>query len=328
MMKYSKNELVKMYEQLVLGRKYEEKILSYLVQGKLQGFFHLAIGQEAVGVGAVNALGPNDYLVPTHRFHPGLVNKLDIKKLTAELLGKSTGYNKGKAFTFHISSKKEKVLPVNGMLGAGIPEAVGYAWALKMDKKDSVVLCVLGDGAASEGNVHEGMNIAAILNVPIVFFIENNGWAVSNPVREQTKVENLSVRGTAYNIPGITVDGNDVLIVRGALEDAIAKARKGQPGIVEAKTYRWRGHFEGDPALYRDPREVETAMKDCPVKRMETLLLEQQMITPKEIEETGAQVQQTINEAFAYAESCPLPTVEETLDYDQVYATNLGGDLW
>jgi TPP-dependent pyruvate/acetoin dehydrogenase alpha subunit len=325
-MKYSKTELLKFYEQLVLGRKYEEKIITFLGQGKLQGFFHLGIGQEAAQVGVINALGTNDYLVPTHRFHPGLANKLDLKKLTAELFGKSTGYNRGKAFTFHISSKEDKVLPVNGMLGAGIPEAVGYAWALKQDKEDAAVVCVLGDGAASEGNVHEGMNIAAILNVPIVFYIENNGWAISNPVNEQTKVENLSVRGIAYGIPGITIDGNDVIKVRETVEDAIAKAKKGQPSIVEAKTYRWRGHFEGDPCPYRDKDEHEEAIKDDCIKRMEKLLLEQG-VADNQFEEIAERVQKKVDEAFDYAEKAPMPTVEETLDFDQVYATNLGGDL-
>ncbi len=325
-MNYSKNELLGFYEQLVQGRRYEEKILGYVNEGKLQGFFHLGIGQEAAQVGVVNALGHNDYLVPTHRFHPGLANKLDLKTLTAELLGRSNGYNKGKAFTFHISSKKERLLPVNGMLGAGIPEAVGYAWALKMDEKDAAVVCVLGDGTTSEGNVHEGMNIAAILDAPIVFFIENNGWAISNPVSEQTKIEDLSTRAIAYGMPGVTIDGNDVITVKETLEKALAEARKGRPSIVEAKTYRWRGHFEGDPGFYRDPQEHEEAMKDDCIKRLEKILYGQGA-TDKELAEIEVRVQQRIDEAFAYAEKSPLPTVEETLDYDQVYATNLGGDL-
>lgn len=325
-MKYSNSDLLKFYEQLVLGRKYEEKIMDLLGKGKLQGFFHLGIGQEAAQVGVINAMGPDDYLLPTHRFHPGLVNRLDLKKMTAELLGRSTGYNQGKAFTFHISSKEDKVLPVNGMLGAGIPEAVGYAWALKMDKKDAVVVCVLGDGTASEGNVHEGMNIAAVFNVPIVFYIENNGWAISNHIKEQTKVENLSVRAAAYGMEGVTIDGNDVIAVKETLEDAIAKAKKGQPSIVEAKTYRWRGHFEGDACPYRDPKEYEAALQEDCIKRFVDMLLEKG-VAEDELAQIDAKVQQQIDEAFDYAEKEPMPTVEQTLDYDQVYATNLGGDL-
>lgn len=325
-MKYSEGELLKFYEQMVRGRKYEEKIISLLGQGKLQGFFHLGIGQEAAQVGLINALGPNDYLVPTHRFHPGLVNKLDLKKLTAELLGRSTGYNRGNAFTFHISSKKDRILPVNGMLGAGIPNAVGFAWALKMDQKDSVIVCVMGDGATAEGNVHEGMNIAAILNVPIVFYIENNGWAISNHINEQTKIKNLSERAAAYGMTGVTIDGNDVIKVKETLEDAIAKARIGQPSIVEAKTYRWRGHFEGDPCFYRSKEEVEAALEEDCIKRMKNMLKEKGVVE-KQFEEIAIKVQQEIDEAFDYAEKEPFPTKEEILNYDVVYATNLGGDM-
>lgn len=310
----------------MLGRKYEEKIISFLAKGKLQGFYHLGIGQEAAQVGVIDALGPNDYLVPTHRFHPGLANKLDLRKLTSELLGKSTGYNRGKAFTFHISSKEDRVLPVNGMLGAGIPEAVGFAWALKQDKKDAAVVCVLGDGAASEGNVHEGMNIASLLEIPIVFYIENNGWAISNPVYEQTKVEKLSDRSVAYAMEGVTIDGNDVIKVKETVAAAIAKAKKGQPSIVEAKTYRYRGHFEGDPCFYRDSKEYEEALeKDC-IKKMKGILADKG-VTEDEFEEIAGRVQEKIDAAFDYAEKAPLPTLEETMDLNQVYATNLGGEL-
>lgn len=326
-MKYSNSELVKMYGQLVLGRKYEEKVLSLVNQGKLQGFYHLSIGQEGSQVGVVSAMGPDDYLVPTHRFHTGLANRMDINDLTAELLGRVTGCNKGKAFTFHISSKKDKILAVNGMLGAGVPNATGYAWALKMDKKDSAVVCVIGDGASSEGDVHAAMNLATILKAPIVFFIENNGWAISTPLSNQAAIENLSERAKAYGMPGVTIDGDDVVKVREAVEEAIALAKQGQPSIVEAKVHRWRGHFEGDPGFYRDSKEVEEAKKNCPILRMEKMLLEQNVITQKDIEEIALKAQNKIEAAFEYAWSCPMPTVEDTLDYDQVYATNLGGDL-
>lgn len=324
---YPKSELLKMYEQMVLGRRYEEKIVSLLNQGKLAGFFHLAIGQEAIGIGVINALGSNDYYGPTHRSHPALASKLDLKKLTCELLGKSNGYNKGKAFTFHVTSVEDRVLPVNGILGAGVPTAAGVAWALKVDKKEGVVVCTLGDGACSEGNVYEGMNIAALFKLPIVFVIENNGWAVSNPVSNQAPVANLSQRAAAYGMKGATVDGNDVVAVRKAVEEAIKDAREGHPGIVEARTYRWRGHFEGDPCPYRDPSEVEEAKKNCPLKKMEKLLLEGNMIAEEQIKQIDQNIMSKVEEAFQYAENSPLPTPEETLDLNIAYATNLGGDL-
>ncbi|MFZ5974242.1 MAG: thiamine pyrophosphate-dependent dehydrogenase E1 component subunit alpha [Bacillota bacterium] len=326
-MGYSKEQLVKMYEQMVLGRKYEEKVLELVNKGVLQGFFHLSIGQEAAQVGAVAAMGPDDYLVPTHRFHPGLANRMDIRELTAELLGKITGSCKGKAFTFHISSTKDRILAVNGMLGAGIPNAVGYAWALKQDKTGSVVLCVIGDGATSEGDVYEGMNLAALFKCPIVFFIENNGWGISTPVSKASCLENLSDKSKAYGMPGMTVDGDDVIAVREAVEKAIELARTGQPCIVEAKTCRWRGHFEGDPALYRDPAEVERAMKNDPIIRLENSLISGGYASKADLNGIEAEVDKLIDETFDYALKSPLPTPEETLDYDQVYASNLGGDL-
>lgn len=326
-MEYSKTQMTQMYEQMLLGRRFEEKVLELVNQGKLLGFFHLGIGQEAAQVGAVSAMGPNDYLVPTHRFHPGLVNRMDMKEMTAELLGRSTGSCQGKAFTFHISSTKYKILAVNGMLGAGLPNAVGYAWALKQNKTDQVVLCVFGDGASSEGNVHEAMNIATLFQCPIVFFIENNGYGISTPVSKASVLENLSDRAKAYGMPGVTVDGDDVLQVREAVGNAIALARKGQPSIVEAKTHRWRGHFEGDPCHYRDPKEIETAMKNDPIKRLEKILLDKQYISSGDIDAIEKKVKKEIEEAFDYALSSPLPTKEQTLDYDQVYASNSGGDL-
>jgi len=326
-MEYSKEQLKEIYQELVLGRKYDEKVLALVNKGMLAGFFHLSLGQEAAQVGAVSAMGPDDYLAPTHRFHPGLVNRMDKKELTAELLGRTTGVCKGKSFTFHISSIKDKILAVNGMLGGGVPNAVGYAWALKQDKKDSVVLCVMGDGTTSEGDVYEGMNLAALLKCPIVFFIENNGWGISLPVSKTSPLQNLADKGKAFNIPGVTVDGNDVLQVREAVAKAIEMARNGQPSVVEAKTYRWRGHFEGDPGHYRDPKEVEEAMKNCPIQRFEKYLIDNNFITAQEIEETAQKVQESIEEIFDYALNSPYPTAEDTLDYDQVYATNLGGSL-
>lgn len=328
-MQYSTSELLEMYDQLVQGRKYEEKLLTLINQGKVQGFFHLAIGQEGPQVGMVSALRPDDYFMPTHRFHPGLAARMDLKKLSAEVLGRSTGVCKGKAFTFHISSSQDKILPVtgNGMLGVGVPTAVGFAWSLKMDKKDSVVVTVSGDGMSAEGNVHEGMNIAGILKVPIIFFIENNGWAISNPIATNNSVQQLSVRAVGYNMPSFTCNGDDVIAVRQTMEEALALARKNQPVVVEAFTHRWRPHFEGEPQVYRDPKDMEEAKKHDPIKVLEAKLLAENILSEEKVEEIAEKVQRRIDEAFEYAFNSPLPTPEETLDMNQVYASNLGGAL-
>ncbi|HWQ79403.1 MAG TPA: thiamine pyrophosphate-dependent dehydrogenase E1 component subunit alpha [Anaerovoracaceae bacterium] len=329
-MDYSKEQLRQIYEQMVTGRKFEEKALSLVTKGIARGFYHLSIGQEAAQVGAVSAMGPEDYLCPTHRFHPGLVNRMDKKDLAAELIGKAAGICHGKAFTFHIASVKDKVLPLTGMLGGTLPIATGFAWSLKQEKKDGVVLCAVGDGATAEGDVHEAMNLASLFKCPIVFFIENNKWGVSTPVSKASVLENLSDKGKAYNMPGVTVDGNDVLQVREAVDKAIEMARKGQPNIVEAKTHRWRGHFEGDPHTYWDEqykKELAEVMQNDPLKRYTNYLLDHQYITLDELNDMNEKVQTTIEGVFEYALSLPEPTREETLDYDQVYATNLGGAL-
>lgn len=326
-MKYSKDELTKMYEQMVLGRKYVEQIVTLVGQGKLMGFFHLGFGQEAIGVGIINALGNTDYLVPTHRQQTVLVNKLDINKFTAELLGKTAGYCRGKGFEFHISSTEERLFPVSAILGSGAPLGVGAAMALKLDRKDAVVVCCCGDGTTSEGNVHESMNLASVMKLPIVFLIENNGWAISQPVSRQCAVEDLSVRAAGYGMLGVTVDGTDVVKIRETLEDAIEKARNGEPNVVELKAVRWRGHFEGDPQVYRDLNEIEEAKKNDCIIRFENILTREKILTKDMIEKIHHKMQKTVEQAFSYAQECPPPTPEETLDLKQVYAGTIGGAM-
>lgn len=324
-MEYAHEELTKMYGQMVLGRKYVEKIVTLVGQGKLMGFFHLGFGQEAIGIGIINAMGSGDYLVPTHRQQAVLVNKLDINKFTAELLGRSTGYCRGKGFEFHISSPEHRLLPVSAILGSGAPLGVGAAMALKLDQQDGVVVCCCGDGTTSEGNVHEAMNMASCLKLPIVFVIENNGWAISQPVARQCAIADLSARAAGYGMTGVTVDGTDVILVRKTMEEAIEKARLGRPSVVELKAVRWRGHFEGDPQVYRDLQEVEEAKKDDCIVKYEKLLLEKNILTGSTMANIHREMQQRVDAAFAYAQNCPLPSAEETLDLNQVYAGKLGG---
>lgn len=327
-MPYSNEELLKMYGQMVLGRRYVEKIVELVSKGKLVGFFHLGFGQEAIGVGINSAMGPEDYLVPTHRQQTVLVNRLDINKFTAELIGKATGYCKGKGFEFHISSPEHRLFPISAVLGSGGPLGVGAAMALRLDKKSGVVVCCCGEGAASEGNIHEAMNIASIFKLPIVFAIENNGWAISQPAARQYAASALSVRAAGYGMSGVTIDGNDLLTVRETIEKAIEAARNGKPNVVEMKATRWRGHFEGDPhQIYRDMKEIEEAKKDDCIIRYGNYLLEQKLLTEKDIAEISEKMRQKVEDAFAYAESSPYPTEEEILDHKQVYAGYFGGEL-
>jgi len=325
-MSYSNEELLKMYKQMQLSRIFEEKLLQLVSEGGLPGFCHSAMGQEAVHAGALTAMGENDYLVPTHRNHPSLVNKLETKKYLCELLGKYDGYNKGKAWE-HISSKEDKVLPASGDLGVGVPLAAGFAYGLKAQKKDGVVVAFCGDGATSEGNVHEGLNLAAVFGCPIVFLIENNQYGISCHVSHSTKAKKLSDKAVGYGMYGVTVDGNDVIKVREAMDEAIAKARTGVPSLVEAVTYRWRSHFEGEPALYRDPKEAEEAMKDCPIKKLREQLLKDGVLNDQLMKEIDAELWKKVDDCFEFAKKSPIPTKEQTIVYDEVYASNLGGAL-
>jgi pyruvate dehydrogenase E1 component alpha subunit len=316
-----------MYEKMILSRVYEETIIELMGQGKIQGgAWHLAIGQEAAQVGCLSALGPDDFFEPTFRMHGLLAGKMDIRKITAECLCKSAGYLRGKSAIVHISCIEEKILPANGILGAGMPIAVGYAAALKKTKKNGVVVAVTGDGASNEGNFYEAINLAGIMEAPIVFFIENNGIGFTNPISNATKAEDLSAKGVAVGIPGVTVDGNDVLAVREAVDAAIEKARKGMPSVVEAKTVRIRPHAEGLAAETRDPKIIEEAKKNDPIKRYEKVLKDLGILSDDNITKIYGEMKKLSLDAFEYGFASPYPSREDLCDIGLVFKT-LGGDL-
>lgn len=325
-MKYSNGQLLKMYEQMVLARVYEELAIELLAKGKLtSGLWHFAIGEEAAQIGCISALGPKDYYATTHRCHAVMANKLDIKKWTAESMCKVTGYARGKSASVHIGSMKDRVLMANGVLGAGMPIAVGFAQSLKIDKKEGVVVAVTGDGASNEGNFYEAINMAGILGAPIVFFIENNGIGYSTPISNATRVQDLSLKGVAVGIPGVTVDGTDVLAVREVMDAALEKARKGTPSIVEAKCVRYLEHSVGMPET-RDSKLIEEAKKNDPIKKYEKALKELGLLDQAKIDEIYKRSQAVSEDAFDYGFSSPDPTREDTVDLKLVYK-NLGGVL-
>ena len=327
MRKYTDDEIVKMYSEMLLGRVYQEKMLERLADDRMTtGFYHLSIGTESLSIGILDAMKPCDYVVPNHRQQTLLVNLLDIKKFTAELLGRATGYCHGKSFEFHIGSSEKHMLPNGALLGSGAPYSVGAALALKLDGKEGVVITCAGEGTTSEGNVHESMNLASVLKAPVVFVVENNGWAISHPASRQFAVENLSVRAAGYGMYGVTVDGHDVFAVREAMEDAIALARKGEPNMVELKTIRHRGHFEGDPEKYRDDLdEVSESLKNDCIKQVKTMILEKGIRSEAELSEIRTQRQNEVDEAFNHADAQPWPDEALTLDLCDVYANVPGG---
>lgn len=324
---YSNEEIIKMYSQMLYGRIYQDVILERFTLGKMtKGFYHMSNGVEAYSIGILNALGPEDYMLPHHRQHALLLAKLDPKLFTAELLGRVTGYGKGKSYEFHLGNPELKMLPNGAILGSHGPYSVGVALKLKLDKINGAVVTCCGEGTISEGNMHESMNLASVLKVPIVFVYDNNGWAISQPARRQFAVENIADRAPAYNMPARIVDGYDVIAVRRTMEEALAEARQGKPNIVEVKTVRPRGHFEGDMQKYRDDAEaLEAAKNNDSLVRAEKLIIEKGIMSSEEIIALRAKTREAVEEAFAFAEEQPFPDEAETLDPRQVYANVPGG---
>jgi pyruvate dehydrogenase E1 component alpha subunit len=311
----NRDSLLKMYFLMVKIRRVEERILDIFAQGKIPGFIHVSIGQEAVPVGVCSALKEEDYISNTHRGHgQALAKGADLKRFMAEIYGRKDGYCQGKAGSMHIACKELGIIGSNGVVGGGIPISLGTAFASIYKGNDRVTVSFFGDGATNEGTFHESLNLAALWNLPIVFCCENNGWAEFTPQKVHTKLENLSLRAASYGMPGVSVDGDDVLEVREEAEKAIEKARKGGgPTLLECKTHRWFGHFAGDAQKYRSPKEIEEVRKFDPILKFQNLLFEMKKLSPQDVEEVEAGVKSEIDEAIAFAESSPVPGNEGLL---------------
>lgn len=313
-------KMLSMLSTMIKIRRVEERLLDIFAQGRIPGFIHVSIGQEAVPVGVCSALRPDDYISNTHRGHGQAIAKgVELKRFMAEIYGRIDGYCKGRAGSMHIASKELGIIGSNGVVGGGIPISLGTAFASRYKGNDRVTVCFFGDGATNEGTFHESLNLAALWNLPMVFCCENNGWAEFTPLRVHTRLEDLSLRAAAYGIPGATVDGDDVLKVLEEAEKAVARARKGDgPTLLECKTHRWFGHFAGDAQKYRSPKEIEEVRKFDPILKFQNLLLEMKVLTPKHMEEMEARVKFEIDEAVAFAENSPVPGREGLLE--DVYA--------
>jgi len=316
----AKDDLLRMLHMMIKIRRVEEKLLDVFAQGKIPGFIHVSIGQEAVPVGVCSVLRQDDYISNTHRGHgQALAKGADLKRFMAEVYGRKDGYCQGKAGSMHIACNDFGIIGSNGVVGGGIPISLGTAFASAYKGNDRVTVCFFGDGATNEGTFHESLNLAALWNLPLVFCCENNQWAEFTPQKVHTKIENLSVRAGAYGVPGVTVDGDDVLRVREAAEKAVAQARKGEgPTLLECKTHRWFGHFAGDAQKYRDSREIEEVRKSDPILKFQNLLLEMKVLDQAEVKRIEATVRSEIDEALAFAEKSPVPGMEDLLE--NVYA--------
>jgi len=319
-MAIEKGKLTNMYEVMVRIRAFEERVRKEFAAGTIGGFVHLYAGQEATATGACANLKSDDYITSTHRGHGHLIAKGGkTDRMMAELYGKKTGYNKGKGGSMHIADMEIGILGANGIVGAGIPIAAGAALSAKMRGTDQVAICFLGDGATNTTRFHEGVNLAAIWDLPVVFVIENNQYAESTSIADACKLPNLADRAVAYGIPGKTVDGNDVLAVYGAVGEAVLRARKGEgPTLVECKTWRWYGHFEGDAQTYKTKEEIEDWMKKDPIPRFRKQLIEMGVFTQQDADKIGQTMNEEIEKAVKFAKESPFPAPEETLE--DVYA--------
>lgn len=314
-MELTKKKLLGFYETMSTIRAFESKAVELFADNKLPGFVHLYLGEEAVATGVLSGLTNKDYITSTHRGHGHLIAKGGkVDMMMAELFGKATGYCKGKGGSMHIADVDLGILGANGIVGAGQPIATGAGFACKYRKSDAVVICFFGDGASNRGTFHESLNMASIWKLPVVYVCENNLYGISNCQRDHMKVVDVSERAGGYGMPGVTVDGNDVIAVHEAAEEAIARARRGDgPSLIECKTWRWRGHFEGDPSVYKDSAEQEAWLKKDPIPRLGKKLVELKYAQQADLDAITAKVAGKINEAIVFATNSPDAKVEEVL---------------
>jgi len=308
--------LLQMYRQMVRIRAFENKVGELFAQGKVPGFVHLYIGEEATAVGVCANLRPTDYITSTHRGHGHCLAKGgDMKAMMAELFGRKTGYCKGKGGSMHIADVDMGILGANGIVGGGLTIAAGAGLSAKMRGTDQVTVCFFGDGASNQTTFHEGLNLSSIWRLPVVYVCENNLYGISMHQSRHQRVADVADRAAAYGIPGVAVDGNDVIAVYEAAKEAVARARAGEgPTLLECKTYRWKGHFEGDPMVYRPKEELEEWKKKCPILGFKARLLEMEVLTPEGAGSIQAEAEAEVEEAVRYAMESPFPSPEEALE--------------
>lgn len=314
-MKVTKEKLLDMYRTMFMIRSFELKAAELFAAGRIPGFVHLYVGEEAVATGVCANLKESDYITSTHRGHGHLLAKGgDVNLMMAEVFGKASGYCKGKGGSMHIADVNLGILGANGIVGAGFPIAVGAAFSCKYRKTGDVVVCFFGDAASNRGTFHEGINFASIHKLPVVFVCENNMYGISNYQKAGMNINDIADRAEGYGIPGASVDGNDVMAVYEAASAAIENARKGDgPSLIECKTWRQRGHFEGDPGKYKDPEEQKNWVAKDPLPRLEKRLEELKYASGNELEAMQKEIVQKVEAAVRFAESGADPEPSELL---------------
>jgi pyruvate dehydrogenase E1 component alpha subunit len=313
-------ELLQMYRNMLRIRRFEERLAEESAQGNIPGLIHLYVGEEAVAVGACSVLRKDDYITSTHRGHGHCIAKGgDLRKMMAELFGKEAGYCRGRGGSMHIAVPGIGIVGCTGIAGGGIPIAAGVGLSIKLRKTDQVCVSFFGDGSSNTGAFHEGMNLAALWQLPVVYVLENNLYAISVPALRSTRLKNISDRAAAYGMPGLIADGMDVLSVYEVILDAVQRARGGEgPTLVECKTYRFRGHHEGDPRrgeTYRTKQEMDEWEKRDAILRLGKRTIKERRATQAELDTINQEVMKEIDDAVAFAKQSPSPKPEDATSY-------------
>ena len=311
-----KDRLIGIYTTMVRIRTFEQGAVKLFEENRLRGSVHLYIGEEAVAATVCSRLRRDDYITSTHRGHGHCIAKGgSLDRTLAELKGKETGYCKGRGGSMHIADPATGNLGANAIVGAGVPIAVGAALSARLRGTDQVAVAFFGDGASNQGVTHEAMNLASVWKLGVIFVCENNGFGISVPVSQSTSVEDISDRAAAYAMPGWSVDGNDVFEVDAAFAKAEKRARAGEgPSLIECKTYRWKGHWIGDPETYRTRDEVESWQAKCPIKRLACSLVENRLATREQLDRIDAAVAAEMEAALKFAEESPEPDPSRVME--------------
>ncbi len=311
-------KLLDIYTRILRIRRFEEEVSKLFAQGQLPGFVHLYIGEEAVGAGVCAALRDDDYIVSTHRGHGHVLAKGgDMKRMMAELFGKRDGYCKGKGGSMHIADFSIGMLGACGIVGGGIPIAVGAALSAKTRGTDQVAVTFFGDGAANEGSFHESLNLASVLKLPVIFVCENNQYGEFTPAASAMNIKDIALRAQGYGIPGVIVDGTDAIAMYDAAQEAVARARCGEgPTLIEAKTHRRGGHAEGEDAFlagqqYLLPEERDAMRRNDPLLKLHDYIVERQLVALETLETLDQAIAQAVVDAVAFARASEEP--DETI---------------
>ncbi len=310
-----REKLIEMYRKMLRIRHFEDRIYRLFLSGTMPGTIHLSQGQEAIAVGVCANLSKDDIITGTHRSHgEALAKGVSMKSLMAELFARSNGCCKGKGGSMHVGDIDVGMLPAIAIVGGGIPVATGIALAFKMKRLDRVAVSFFGDGASNEGAFHEAINMGAIWDLPVIYVCENNLYGASTHVSKVMKLKDIANRAFSYGIPGVVVDGNDVVAVYEVARKAIDRARKGEgPTLIECKTYHIGGHSRSDPRQYRDKEEEKRWLAKDPIPRMKKKLIATNILSSEKSENIEAAIEKEIDEAIKFAQSSPSPKPEDAL---------------